>query len=77
MIRLKAFLGSFSGRLRDEYLNESLFEALADVREIIEGGRIDSNRVRPNSSLDNLTPEEYAQANTTQTPEKTNLALAQ
>ena len=72
-----AYVESFNGRLRDECLNESLFKTLDDAREIIEGWRIDYNRVRPHSSLDNLTPEEYAQANTTQTPEKTNLALVQ
>lgn len=72
-----AYVESFNGRLRDECLNESLFKTLDDAREIIEGWRIDYNRVRPHSSLDNLTPEEYAHANTTQTPENTNLQLAQ
>ncbi len=46
-----------------------------EARTIIEDWRIDYNRVRPHSSLDNLTPEEYAEQHktTTQTLEETQL----
>lgn len=70
-----AYIESFNGRLRDECLNESWFKNLDEARAIIEDWRIDYNRVRPHSSLDNLTPEEYAgrHKTTTQILEETQL----
>lgn len=62
-----AYIESFNGRLRDECLNESWFKTLDEARAIIEDWRIDYNRVRPHSSLDDLTPEEYAKRHKTQT----------
>jgi putative transposase len=50
---------SFNGRLRDECLNQSWFEDLADAKEKIEIWRKDYNEVRPHSSLGYLTPMEY------------------
>lgn len=55
-----AFSESFNGRLRDECLNTNWFITLKQAREIIEEWREDYNRVRPHSSLNNLTPTEYA-----------------
>ena len=54
------FVESFNGRLRDECLNEHLFATLKDAREIIEEWRIDYNTHRPHSSLNGLTPTEFA-----------------
>ena len=54
------FVESFSGRLRDECLNEQLFTNLAEARQIIEEWRIDYNTNRPHSSLNGLTPIEFA-----------------
>jgi putative transposase len=54
------FIESFNGRLRDECLNEHLFSILAEARRIIEAWRIDYNTKRPYSSLDGLTPTEFA-----------------
>jgi len=54
------FVESFNGRLRDECLNERLFTSLPDARRIIEAWRIDYNTRRPHSSLDGLTPTEFA-----------------
>jgi putative transposase len=54
------FIESFNGRLRDECLNEHLFANLAEARRIIEAWRIDYNTRRPHSSLDGLTPAEFA-----------------
>ena len=51
---------SFNGRLRDEYLNEHLFTTLNEARQIIEEWRIDYNTNRPHSSLNGLTPIEFA-----------------
>ncbi len=54
------FIESFNGRLRDECLNEHLFTSLTEARRIIEAWRIDYNTRRPHSSLDGLTPTEFA-----------------
>jgi len=54
------FIESFNGRLRDECLNEHLFTSLPEARRIIEAWRIDYNTRRPHSSLDGLTPTEFA-----------------
>lgn len=54
------FVESFNGKLRDECLNETLFANLIEVREIIEAWRIDYNTNRPHTSLNGLTPTEFA-----------------
>jgi len=54
------FIESFNGRLRDECLNEHLFSNLNEAREIIEAWRIDYNTNRPHTSLNGLTPTEFA-----------------
>lgn len=54
------FVESFNGRLRDECLNEHLFTSYNHARQIIEDWRIDYNNTRPHSSLNGLTPMEFA-----------------
>lgn len=54
-----AFIESFNGRLRDECLNQNWFMSLGHAREILEAWRVDYNMVRPHSSLDNMTPNEF------------------
>ena len=54
------FVESFNGRLRDECLNEHLFANLKEARQIIEEWRIDYNTNRPHTSLNGLTPTEFA-----------------
>jgi putative transposase len=54
------FIESFNGRLRDECLNEHLFASLPEARRIIEEWRTDYNTLRPHSSLNGLTPNEFA-----------------
>lgn len=61
-----AFIESFNGSLRDECLNEEIFDSLADARRKLALWRYDYNNVRPHSSLGNLTP-----ANARRTLEKT------
>ena len=53
---------SFNGKFRDECLNESWFTSLDDARRKIEAYRVDYNEVRPHSSLDNQTPNEFARS---------------
>jgi transposase InsO family protein len=53
------FIESFSGRLRDELLNETLFSTLDEARALLAAWRDDYNRVRPHSALANRTPEEF------------------
>ena len=54
------FVESFNGRLRDECLNEHLFAGLAEARRIIAEWRYDYNTTRPHTSLDGLTPNQFA-----------------
>jgi putative transposase len=54
------FSESFNGRFRDECLNEHLFRSLTEARQIIESWRLDYNTGRPHTSLDGLTPTEFA-----------------
>ena len=51
---------SFIGRLRDECLNEHVFTSYRHARELIEEWRVDYNARRPHTSLDGLTPMEFA-----------------
>ncbi|PHP64534.1 IS3 family transposase [Zhengella mangrovi] len=51
---------SFNGRLRDECLNEHLFRSFRHAREIIDAWRLDYNLHRPHTSLNGLTPNEFA-----------------
>ena len=55
-----AFIESFNGRLRDEFLNETLFTSLAQARAALEEWRRDYNTVRPYSRIAWLTPATYA-----------------
>ena len=54
------FVESFNGRLRDECLNEHLFGSYRHARQIIEDWRIDYNLKRSHTSLEGLTPDEFA-----------------
>ena len=56
------YIESFNGKFRDECLNENWFTTLDDARTTIETWRRDYNQVRPHSSLNNMTPEEFANA---------------
>nr|WP_320179190.1 IS3 family transposase [Roseovarius pacificus] len=53
-----AFIESFNGSLRDELLNEEMFDNLDDARRKLALWRYDYNNVRPHSSLGNQTPAE-------------------
>lgn len=50
------FVESFNGKLRDECLNEEVFDSLAHARKALARWRHDYNHHRPHSSLGGLTP---------------------
>ena len=56
------FIESFNGKLRDECLNQHLFKDLYEAKDIINAWKDEYNTIRPHSSLNNLTPLEYAQS---------------
>lgn len=55
-----AFVESFNGRMRDEFLNETLFTSLMQARIALEEWRRDYNTVRPHSRIGWLAPAVYA-----------------
>jgi putative transposase len=55
-----AFIESFNGRFREECLSTEWFTSLTDAQKAIENWRQDYNHVRPHSSLDGITPAEFA-----------------
>jgi transposase InsO family protein len=64
-----AFVESFNGRMRDEFLNETLFFGLDDARRKLAAWVTDYNGERPHSSLKYQTPAAYA-ANLTATSDR-------
>jgi putative transposase len=55
-----AYIESFNVSLRDEYLNTNWFLSIEDAQAKLEAWRVDYNQYRPHSSLDNMTPAEFA-----------------
>lgn len=55
------FVESFNGKLRDECLNETLFEDLHHVRDVLAAWRHDYNHVRLHSSLNGQSPVQALQ----------------
>ena len=56
------YIESFNGSLRDECLNEEIFDSLAEARRTLALWRYDYNNVRPHSSLGNKSPAEARRA---------------
>ncbi len=61
---------SFNGKFRDECLGMQWFKNRIDAKVAIEDWRKMYNGVRPHSSLNNLTPTEYARRISTTNPEQ-------
>ena len=55
-----AYIESFNGRLRDECLNAELFLTLHDARCKLTEWKRDYNKVRPHTSLGDISPSEFA-----------------
>jgi transposase InsO family protein len=56
-----AYVESFNGRMRDEFLNETLFRDLDHARHAIAEWVADYNMARPHSSLGYETPSAYTE----------------
>lgn len=54
------FVESFNGRMRDEFLNETLFRNLVHARELTAAWVTDYNTARPHSALGYQTPAGFA-----------------
>lgn len=54
------FVESFNGRMRDEFLNETLFRNLAHARDLTAAWVTDYNTARPHSALGYQTPAGFA-----------------
>ncbi len=50
------YIGSFNGKLRDELLDREVFYTLLEVRVLTERYRRTYNRIKPHSSLGDLSP---------------------
>ena len=57
-----AWIESFNGRMRDEYLNGQQFDSLLEAQVLTEDWRIDYNCNRPHSAHGWLTPVEFVEA---------------
>ena len=55
-----AFVESFNGRMRDEFLNQNLFYGLRDAQCSTERWRNYYNEHHPHSSLKNMSPTTFA-----------------
>jgi putative transposase len=56
------YIEAFHSRLRDEFLERTEFESVPDAREKGDWYRRKYNKVRPHSSLDYATPNEFSKA---------------
>lgn len=54
------FVESFNGRMRDEFLNETLFRTLAHPRELTAAWVTDYNTARPRSAIGLPDPAAFA-----------------
>jgi putative transposase len=55
-----SYVETFNGSLRDECLNVHWFKTLAEAKQVLEAWRRDYNESRPHSSLNDMTPAEFA-----------------
>ena len=72
-----AYIESFNGKFRNECLNDNVFVSLHSAQKIIEAWRQDYNSERPHSSLNDMTPEEFAAHFKEQQTENTKQKLVQ
>lgn len=70
------FIEAFNGRLRDELLNEEVFDTLEAARRALKRWRHDYNHVRPHSALGGLTPAQVRAGSSSPTKGKARLPLS-
>lgn len=56
------FVESFNGRMRDEFLNETMFRGLTHARDLIDAWVTDYNTARPHSALGYQPPRRFRPA---------------
>jgi putative transposase len=61
---------SFNGKFRDECLSVEWFRSRREAAVIIEAWRRHYNAVRPDSSLNYMTPHEFKQQHNSHTPDR-------
>lgn len=61
------FVESFNGRMRDELLNETMFQNMPHARALVRAWAADYNEERPHSALGYETPKAFAERLTTAT----------
>ena len=54
------YVESFNARMRDELLDGEIFLTLAETKYVVNRWRMDYNHYRPHSSLEYMTPAEFA-----------------
>lgn len=54
-----AFVESFNGKFREQFLNENIFFSIEHARELIDEWRSMYNNFRPHRSLNGKTPKEF------------------
>ena len=54
-----AYAESFNGRVREEYLNQHLFDGPQHARELCDAWHEEYNTIRPHTSLGGLAPSEF------------------
>jgi len=64
------YIESFNDKLRDECLNREMFNNGKEAQSIVEAFRLEYNNYRPHSSLNYLTPAEFARRYYEQSQEK-------
>jgi len=69
-----AWIESFNGRLRDNFLNGQRFDSLLEAQVLLEDWRIDYNINRPHSAHGMLTPVEFRRGLAQPTTARTRIA---
>ena len=70
-----AYIESFNGKFRQEFLSANEFTTIAEVRRKLKSWVYYYNNERPHSSLDYMTPKEFAVMQTNVLDQKNNLLV--
>ncbi len=70
-----AYVESFNGKFRKEFLEQNKFKTISEAKLALESWLIYYNEQRPHSSLDYLTPKEFAEQELGVLDKKNNLLV--